>query len=702
MKSPSMPENIWRKRKLIQPESGYIPALRVTFFYIIFSGLWILLSDQLLVSFVSEPTILTKLQTYKGEFFVVTSAALIYFLLSKEIRRRDTIERSWRQSEQKYRQLVEQASDGIFISDEAGHYVDVNPSGCKLLGYECDELIGMSFSDLLPDDELKRNPLRLTELKKGRQLLIERKMLRKDGSPVFVEISAKALDDGYLQGIVRDITPRIDAEARMRKWADIFEHTRMGIAISDPVSNRLDLVNPAYAEMHGYTVSELSGKSVDRLYTPEFQSAMRENLLQANQKGHHIFETTHVRKDGTQFPVLIDSTAVSGSDGEKLYIIASVQDISERKKTEQRIQRQLERLNALRKIDLAISARLRLPETLNVLISQLIDRVQVDVVQVYLVEEHNECLRLMAGYGIDVSDTELPIPISEKAYARQIIDERRPLTIEGITPAALTFNWFEQVQGNLVYHGNPLIIQSKVIGILDTYHEPPCRHDQELFEFLEALAGQAAIAIDNANLYEDLQRTSRQLAEAYDATLEGWSRALELRDQETEGHSHRVTQLTVKLARFMGLPDERLVDIRRGTLLHDIGKMGVPDSILLKPGPLTTAEWQTMRMHPEYAYRMLRSVDYLRPALDIPYCHHEWWNGTGYPRGLVGEEIPLAARIFAVVDVWDALRSDRSYRSAWSDSEVRKYIIEKSGIQFDPVVVKRFLEIISDEKETKG
>ena len=192
------------------------------------------------------------------------------------------------------------------------------------------------------------------------------------------------------------------------------------------------------------------------------------------------------------------------------------------------------------------------------------------------------------------------------------------------------------------------------------------------------------------------------MAEAYDATLEGWSNALELRDQETEGHSHRVTQLTLQLAGTMGIADKDLVHVRRGTLLHDIGKMGVPDSILLKPGPLTADEWRVMRLHPEYAYRMLKSVGYLKPALDIPYAHHEWWNGNGYPRGLKGEEIPLPARIFAVVDVWDALRSDRPYRPGWSDSDALEYIEAQSGLQFDPEVVKRFLEIVSDEEELKG
>ncbi len=191
-----------------------------------------------------------------------------------------------------------------------------------------------------------------------------------------------------------------------------------------------------------------------------------------------------------------------------------------------------------------------------------------------------------------------------------------------------------------------------------------------------------------------MQRSNLELGLAYDAALEGWTRALDLRDQETEGHTQRVTDLAVQLARAMGLPDEEIVHIRRGALLHDIGKMGIPDRILLKPDALTAEEWEIMRKHPVYAYEMLHPIPYLRQALEIPYCHHEKWDGTGYPRGLKGEQIPLAARLFAVVDVWDALRSNRPYRKAWSDAEALEYIREQAGKHFDPAVVEVFLKLL--------
>ncbi len=211
----------------------------------------------------------------------------------------------------------------------------------------------------------------------------------------------------------------------------------------------------------------------------------------------------------------------------------------------------------------------------------------------------------------------------------------------------------------------PLIAKGQVKGILELFHRTPFYPKEDWLGFLKTLSNQAAIAIDNATLFSDLQGANIKLARAYDATLEGWSRAMDLRDKETEGHSQQVTETTLLLAQKIGIGEEELVHINRGALLHDLGKLGVPDSILNKPGSLTDEEMGIMRRHPVLAYELLAPIDYLRPALDIPYCHHERWNGSGYPRGLKGDQIPFSARIFAVADVFDALTSDRPYRAAW-------------------------------------
>jgi putative nucleotidyltransferase with HDIG domain len=194
-------------------------------------------------------------------------------------------------------------------------------------------------------------------------------------------------------------------------------------------------------------------------------------------------------------------------------------------------------------------------------------------------------------------------------------------------------------------------------------------------------------------LFDNLERSNLELSLAYDATIEGWARALDLRSEDTEKHSYRVVEKTLELARVMDVNDNQMVHIRRGAFLHDIGKIAVPDDIMNKPGPLTAAEWEIMRMHPVHGYQLLSPIAYLHPAIEIPYYHHEKWDGSGYPHGLRGEEIPLAARIFAIVDVWDALLNDRPYRKAWSEERVREYLREQSGKHFDPRVVDAFFRL---------
>jgi putative two-component system response regulator len=213
-------------------------------------------------------------------------------------------------------------------------------------------------------------------------------------------------------------------------------------------------------------------------------------------------------------------------------------------------------------------------------------------------------------------------------------------------------------------------------------------------------------SITRLNRYRSLVNERTRLAQAlkdleiaYDATLEGWSQALDLRDNETQNHSQRVMEMTVKMARRFGLSEAEVQQLRRGALLHDIGKMGVPDAILRKPGKLTDDEMKVMRKHPTYALKMLEHITYLSKAIDIPYCHHEKWDGTGYPRGLKGEQIPLSARMFAVIDVWDALLSDRPYRNAWTKERALEYIKQQSGFHFDPKVVEVFLDMLESWKD---
>jgi PAS domain S-box-containing protein len=244
----------------------------------------------------------------------------------------------------------------------------------------------------------------------------------------------------------------------------------------------------------------------------------------------------------------------------------------------------------------------------------------------------------------------------------------------------------------------PLVSKGEILGILQVHSYLKHRFTPSDVEMFALIGNTAAIAFQNANLFEDLQKSHDELAEAYEATLDGWAQALDLRDSGTHGHTRRVVELTVRLGRFMGFHGDDLVQLRRGALLHDIGKMGVPDHILRKTGPLTNEEWTEMRNHTSNAYQWLSPIPFLKAALDIPYCHHEKWDGSGYPRGLVGERIPLAARIFAVIDVWDALLSDRPYRPAWPVEKVNEYLREQRGVHFDPRVVDAFFHMENEYK----
>lgn len=227
----------------------------------------------------------------------------------------------------------------------------------------------------------------------------------------------------------------------------------------------------------------------------------------------------------------------------------------------------------------------------------------------------------------------------------------------------------------------PLFAKGRLLGVLAVFTRRPWDLTPEEEEFLEALIGQGAVVLDNALTFQELLKSQGELEAAYDLTLWGWAKAVELRDQETAGHTERVTELT-----------------RRGAILHDVGKIGIPDSILLKPGPLTEEEWAVMKKHPVYAYEWLSGIPFLKKALEIPYCHHERWDGSGYPRGLKGLEIPLSTRIFAVVDVYDALTSDRPYRKAWPREKALAYIQEQAGKQFDPEVAEAFLRLVAGEE----
>ncbi len=367
----------------------------------------------------------------------------------------------------------------------------------------------------------------------------------------------------------------------------------------------------------------------------------------------------------------------------------------------ERTKKQVRQLTVLRNIDTAISSSFDLKVTLNILLTHTVEELGVDaaIIWIYLPTLHGLSYHTSIGFTNKYAFPRTPLRI-EEGLAGQVIFQRNLIHVTDLPNRLQEVCQPVAEEKFQTYFGIPLINKGEVHGVLELYARSPLFPDTDWLSYLHTLAGQAAIAIDNAQLFRDLQRSNQELTLAYDTTLEGWGKALELRDKETEGHTRRVTAMTLELARRMGIEGEQLTHILRGSLLHDIGKMGIPDHILNKPGPLTPEEWVIMRQHPQYAYDLLSPIPYLRPALDIPYCHHERWDGSGYPRGLKGEEIPLAARIFAVVDIWDALLFDRPYRLAWDNDKVISYLRSKSGSELDPKIVEIFLQLLSEKSRS--
>ncbi|MCC6568404.1 MAG: HD domain-containing protein [Anaerolineales bacterium] len=371
------------------------------------------------------------------------------------------------------------------------------------------------------------------------------------------------------------------------------------------------------------------------------------------------------------------------------------QRTAELAEAKQQIEKQLVRMQALRLNDLAILGTTDLRVALKTIADQTRKHLRMDVVSVLLFNPYSLRFENAVVAGAQTSEIQSAwIRMGETVIGRAAF-ERQTLIFPDVSQEP-QLELVGKSEGFLSCFALPLIAKGKIVGVMYLGHRSIFQPNQDWLDFLESLAGQAAMAIESIKAFEDLQRSNFELALAYSRTIEGWSRALDLRDMQTKDHTSRVTELTLKLAHLVGMNEIEIMHVKHGALLHDIGKMGIPDAILLKDDYLSDEEWEIMRRHPAYAYEMLSPVEYLRPALDIPYCHHEKWDGTGYPRGLAGEQIPLAARLFAVVDVWDALRSNRPYRKGWNEDQVREYIRSQSGTHFDPYAVDLFLRLLDE------
>lgn len=666
------------------------------------------------------------------------------------ITERKQSEEAMRKSEKKYKDLFDSAFDGIYQVDAAGTFTMMNMAGARIFGYDGpDEIIGRSVLEHWRDP--KDRDAFVAELRTRKSVgSYHMPSKKKNGEPIELESTSRIIEDEAgnllgMEGIVRDVTEHMQADQHLRQLLErataLYEGSR-DMTESLEVQELAGSVTRACVEKFGVIVAWIGRAESDGSisYVAHFpaQSSYPNRITVrwddtplgrgstgcairsgqpvvvsdiskdaelapwhevAQEEGLVSLAAFPLMSRGRTFGVLklySDKPGFFTEEYTRFFQIYAHQAAAaiENARLFQETEDNLEHLRALRAVDLAITSSLDLRVTLDVLLDNVTSQLKVDATALLLLNPHSKLLEYTAGRGFHtraLQHTRLKIG---QGYAGQAVTEQRTIRVpnvmeaEGFSKAPML-----KPEGFVSYFGVPLVAKGHVKGVLEIFHRKPLNPHEQWFEFLDALAGQAAIAIDNASLFNDLERSNLELTMAYETTLDGWSRALDLRDKETEGHTQRVAEMTIRLAEAIGMSDEELVHLRRGALLHDIGKMGVPDSILLKPGKLTDEEWEIMRKHPVYAYELIYPIAFLRNAVDIPYCHHEKWDGTGYPRGLKGEQIPLAARIFAVMDVWDALRSDRPYRPAWPEEETLEHIRAMSGSHFDPKVVDVFLKI---------
>jgi PAS domain S-box-containing protein/putative nucleotidyltransferase with HDIG domain len=462
----------------------------------------------------------------------------------------------------------------------------------------------------------------------------------------------------------------------------------------------LEFVSPGCYPLTGYHSEELIKNHVisyGQLVHPEDRASVEESLsiaLAASKPYDLVYRIVTASGSEKWVRELGRGNFISGGDIPMLE--GYITDITEQKQPQPSRRRQMKRSDALRQMDKAFSNSLDLRSTLELLLDQVIGQLNADAADIFLFNPVTQSLEYALARGFR---TNLPartrLRLGE-SFAGIAALERHPIHISDLADpdSAGLSDFLASEEGFVTYFAEPLVAKGQVEGVLELYFRRKFEPDLDWVEFLTALAGQAAIAISNSTLFTNLQRSNIELSLAYDSALEGWSKAIELRDKDLEGHILRVTELTLSMARALKVSARDLVHIRRGAILHDIGKMCIPDHILLKSEPLTNEEWAIIRAHPTVTYELFSPIPYLRPAMTIPYCHHERWDGSGYPRGLRGEQIPLEARIFAVADVYDSLITNRPYRQAWPKKQALAYIREQSGKHFDPKVVEVFLNLV--------
>ncbi len=654
--------------------------------------------------------------------------------VGREITERKQAEQALRESEAKYRSLFENVPDGVYRTTPNGEILAANPALVKMLGFDSmDELLKTNVTYDWWVEPPQREYWKRTLDELGELSNYEVRIKDKNNKELVLldNVRVHRNEKGeiqYYQGTLTDITGRIQRQRELEALTTVGMALRTANTQSEMLPVILDQVM-LLVNAQGAAITSLDPYSDDIVLSVKVGSVSHlqdvrirygEGITGKVFQTGEIFVCDDISKEAdfalpeifststaaVCLPLTTSGKVISALwivrenkfDNDELRILVAIADMTanalQRASLFEQTSLQLRRLISLQAIDHAITGSMDLNVTLNILLDQVISQLNVHAASVLLFNATSQTLEFSASKGFSTEMLKKYRSRRGGGLASQAVTTMEVVTCE-LTECS-DYPFLAEA-GFVTQIAVPLIAKGQVKGVLELFHREKLLTNPEWRIFFETLASQAAISIDNATLFADVQRANIELSMSYDATIEGWSRALDLRDQETEGHTQRVVQMTLELANELGINGKELMHVRRGALLHDIGKMAIPDSILLKPGPLTDAEWVIMRQHPVFAYQLLHPIPYLRQALEIPHCHHEKWDGSGYPRNLKGTQIPLAARIFAVVDVFDAITSDRPYRAACSKDEALDYIRNNTGAHFEPKVVEAFFKIISIE-----
>ena len=605
----------------------------------------------------------------------------------RDITSRKRAESAIRENEVKFRAVAESTSAMICIH-RGGKFLYVNPAYARVAGYSQEEMLELDYDFDLSMEDREVIKQRVAARLRGDtvQTRYEVKILDRKGRDIWLDVTGGMImyqGAPALLNTAIDITERKRAEANLKLQSTALEAAANAIVITDQ-NGKITWVNTAFTSLTGFSFNDSIGQDMHILYSGVQDQVFYNEMLGTIKSGRSWQgELINKRKDGSLYLEEMFITPVRDGKGSLSNYVAIKQDITERRHRQQE-------LETISLVSSALRTTNNRSGILDVIVQQMTELLNAVGITIAWLDPDNGGTTYLTGGGQWKSLTG-----KRSGKGRGLVGKTIRSGEPGIYPDAQNdpdFPSKELVREINSVVSSPLTVQGKTLGALVVGRNT--RFSDEELKLLRSISDMTASALNRAELIEQLRTQTAELAEAYDGTIEGWARAMELRDKETQGHSERVTEMTLQVARAMGLRGTDLEQIRRGVLLHDIGKMGIPDHILLKPGSLSEDEWQIMRRHPQYAYDMLSAVPYLRPAIDIPYCHHERWDGKGYPQGLKADKIPLYARIFAVVDVWDALTSERPYRPAWTEADALKHIQNQSGKHFDPHVVNVFLKIL--------